>query len=105
MAQQDKKKEAGPKPMTGMERLSLRVSSMINYPTSQLNRTVTIHRLDTDGQREWDELLTVLSDADGIDMTINDEEESITLAWEAASDDDRPVEVEDVELAEAPAPF
>jgi hypothetical protein len=102
MAKQDKKKGAGPEPMTGMERLSLRVSSMINYPTSQLNRTVTIHRLDTDGQKEWDELLTVLLDADGIDMTINDEEESITLEWEAASDDDRPVEVDDVELAEAP---
>ena len=105
MAKQDKKKEAGPKPMTGMERLSLRVSSMINYPSSQLNRCVTIHRLHTDGQMEWDELLTVLSDADGIDMTINDEDESITLEWEAASDDDRPVEVGDVELAEAPAPF
>ena len=105
MARQDKKKGAGPEPMTGMERLSLRVSSMINYPTSQLNRTVTIHRLDTDGQREWDELLTVLSDADGIDMTINDEEESITLEWEAASDDDRPVEIDDVEFAEAAAPF
>ena len=105
MAKQDKKKDAGPAPMTGMERLSLRVSSMINYPTSQLNRTVTIHRLDTDGQREWDELLTVLSDADGIDMTINDEDESITLEWEAASDDDRSVEAEDMELAEPPAPF
>jgi hypothetical protein len=54
---------------------------------------------------EWDELLTVLSDADGIDMTINDEDESITLEWEAASDDDRPVEVGDVELTDAPAPF
>lgn len=105
MAKQDKEKDAGPAPTTGMERLSLRVSSMINYPTSQLNRTVTIHRLDTDGQREWDELLTVLSDADGIDMTINDEDESITLEWDAASDDDRPVEAEDMELAEPPAPF
>lgn len=105
MAKQDKKKEAGPKPVTGMERLSLRVSSMINYPTSQLNRSVTIHRLDTDGQREWDELLTVLSDADGIDMTINDQDESITLEWEAASDEDRLVEAGDVEVAEAPAPF
>ncbi|MGY2258149.1 DUF1654 domain-containing protein [Pseudomonas sp. SDO55104_S430] len=105
MAKQDKKKEAGPKPMTGMERLSLRVSSMINHPKAQLDRAVTIHRLDTDGQREWDELLTILSDTDGIDMTINDEDDSITLEWEAASDEDRPVEVGDVELAEPPAPF
>ncbi len=99
------KKQQERAPMTGMERLSLRVSSMINHPKAQLDREVTIHRLDTDGQREWDELLAVLSDTDGIDMTINDEDESITLEWEAASDEDRPVEAGDVELAEPSAPF
>lgn len=91
--------------MTGMERLVIRVSNMINHPIAQFDRRVTIHRLDTDGQREWDELLSGLSETDGIDMTINDEDESITLEWEAASDDDRPVEAGDMELAEAPAPF
>ncbi|WP_434706890.1 DUF1654 domain-containing protein [Pseudomonas sp. D4-18] len=105
MAKQDKKKEAGPKPMTGMERLILRVSSMISQPKAQLDRGVTIHRLCTDGQREWDELLAVLSDTDGIDMTINDEDESITLEWEAASDDDRKVEAGDMEPADPTAPF
>lgn len=105
MAKQVKKPEAGQKPMSGMERLSLRVSSMINHPIAQLDRCVTIHRLDTDGQREWDELLTILSDTDGIGMTINDEDESITLDWEAASDEDRPVEAGDVELSEPPALF
>lgn len=105
MAKQGKKPEAGQKPMSGMERLSLRVSSMINHPIAQLDRSVTIHRLDTDGQREWDELLTILSDTDGIDMAINDEDESITLEWEAASDEDRAVEADDMELAEPPPPF
>ena len=105
MAKQGKKPEAGPKPMSGMERLSLRVSSMINHPIAQLDRSVTIHRLDTDGLRVWDELLTILSDTDGIDMTINDDDESITLEWEAASDEDRPIEAGDVELAELPPPF
>lgn len=105
MAKQGKKPEAVQKPMSGMERLSLRVSSMINHPIAQLERSVTIHRLDTDGQMEWDELLMILSDTDGIGMTINDEDESITLDWEAASDEDRPVEAGDVELTEPPAPF
>lgn len=105
MAKQGKKPEVGPKPISGMERLSLRVSSMINHPKAQLDRSVTIHRLDTDGQREWDELLTILSDTDGIDMTINDEEESITLEWEAVGDEDRSIEAGDMELAEPPAPF
>lgn len=99
------KKQQETKPMTGMERLVIRVSNMINHPIAQLDRRVTIHRLDTDGQREWDELLGGLAETDGIEMTINDEDESITLEWEAASDEDRPVEADDVAAAEAPAPF
>lgn len=91
--------------MSGMERLVIRVSNMINHPIAQLDRTVTIHRLDTDGQREWDEILSALSETDGIDMTINDGGDSITLEWEAASDEDRQIEAEDVDLADDPAPF
>lgn len=105
MAKQKKSAPQERQVMSGMERLSLRVSSMINHPIAQSLRWVTIHRLDTDGEREWDELLSVLSDTDGIEMTINDEDDSITLRWEAASDDDRVVEVGDVEVAEEPAPF
>jgi hypothetical protein len=105
MAKQERKKDAGPKPMSGMERLTIRVSNMINHPIAQLDRRVTIHRLDTDGQREWDELLTALSDTDGIDMTINDEDDSITLEWEAASDNDREIRAEDMDTVDEPAPF
>lgn len=105
MAKQKKSAPQERQVMSGMERLSLRVSSMINHPIAQSLRWVTIHRLDTDGEREWDELLSVLSDTDGIEMTINDEDDSVTLRWEAASDDDRVVEVGDVEVAEEPAPF
>jgi hypothetical protein len=105
MAKQKKSAPQERQVMSGMERLSLRVSSMINHPIAQSLRWVTIHRLDTDGEREWDELLSVLSDTDGIEMTINDEDDSITLRWEAASDDDRVVEVDDVEVTEEPAPF
>lgn len=105
MAKQKKSAQQERQEMSGMERLNLRVSSMINHPIAQSLRCVTIHRLDSDGEREWEEILSVLSDADGIEMTINDEEESITLRWEAASDDDRVVEIDDVELAEEPAPF
>lgn len=104
MAKQKKSAPQERQVISGMERLSLRVSSMINHPIAQSLRWVTIHRLDTDGEREWDELLSVLSDTDGIEMTVNDDE-SITLRWEAASDDDRVVEVGDVEVAEEPAPF
>ncbi|MNO06213.1 hypothetical protein D3C81_2279070 [compost metagenome] len=50
--------------------------------------------------------MTVLSETDGIEMTINDEDESVTLRWEAPSDEDPRVEVIDEFLAvEEPAPF
>ncbi|VVP40727.1 hypothetical protein PS865_04842 [Pseudomonas fluorescens] len=93
-------------PMSGIERLNLRVSSMINHPIAQLNRTVTIHRLDTDGDREWDEVMNVLAEVDGIDIVFNDDPESVTLRWEAASDNDAQVEMNDeLEPLEEIAPF
>lgn len=88
--------------LTGIERLNLRVSNMINHPVAQIQRWVTIHRLDTDGDREWDEVTGLLSETDGIDMTFNDGE-SVTLRWETSTDEDRPVE--DFEPLEEPAPF
>lgn len=88
--------------MSGMERLGLRVSSMINHPVAQIQRWVTIHRLDTDGEREWEEVIGLLNETDGIDMTFNDDE-SVTLRWEASAEEDRPGEV--CEPVEESAPF
>ncbi|USW94989.1 DUF1654 domain-containing protein [Pseudomonas proteolytica] len=91
--------------MSGVERLGLRVSSMINHPTAQHQRWVTIHRLDTDGDREWEEVMGRLAETDDIEMIFNDESESVTLRWEAPSDDDRPGEAADFEVVEESAPF
>lgn len=71
--------------MSGLERLSLRVSSMINHPVAQIQRWVTIHRLDTDGEREWEEVMGLLSETECIDMTFNDDE-SVTLRWNAGAE-------------------
>lgn len=100
------KKTAERNEMTGVERLGLRVSSMINHPIAQDQRWVKIHRLDTDGDQEWEEVMRVISETDGIDMTFNDEDESVTLRWEAPSDNDQQVQVHDEfePVAEA-APF
>lgn len=88
--------------MSGIERLGLRVSSMINHPVAQIQRWVTIHRLDTDGEREWEEVIGLLNETDGIDITFNDDE-SVTLKWEASAEEDRPLEV--YEAVAEPAPF
>lgn len=103
MASESKPSKPAPRQeMSGIERLGLRVSSMINHPVAQIQRWVTIHRLDTDGDREWDEVMGLLNETDGIDMTFNDDE-SVTLKWEASAVEDRPVEV--CEPIEEPAPF
>ena len=90
--------------ISGVERLGLRVFSMINHPVAQAQRWVTIHRLDTDGDREWEEVMGLLSETDGIDMTFNDDE-SVTLKWEPQAEEDRVVEVDDAFANEEPAPF
>lgn len=88
--------------MSGMERLALRVSSMINHPVAQAQRWVTIPRLDIDGDREWEEVLGVITDTDELELTLNDDG-SVTVRWEQQE-----VEVEgrgEVEQEEEAAPF
>jgi hypothetical protein len=92
--------------MSGLERLSLRVSSMINHPVAQIQRWVTIHRLDTDGDREWEEVMGLLSETECIDMTFNDDD-AVMLRWDPQAEEERVSEVEnlfEVAMGE-PAPF
>lgn len=97
-------KPAVRKEMSGIERLSLRVSSMINHPISQERRSVTIHRLDSDGDREWEEVMSVLTNTDEFDVTLDDDG-AVTVKWEPIPDDDRPVEANDYEPEAEAAPF
>ena len=76
--------------LTGLERLGIRVSTMISSPKAQLDRRVTIHRLDTDSDEAWDGVMELLGEEDGIDMIFNDDG-TVTLKWEPGSDEDRPV--------------
>lgn len=99
MAQQQNRLESGG--MSALERLELRVSSMINHPVAQIQRWVTIHRLDTDGEREWEEVMGLLSETDGIDMAFNGDG-SVMLKWEFSAVEDRPREIVDVEEPTVP---
>lgn len=105
MAVRGNAKPSQPIGMSGMERLALRVSSMINHPIAQERREVRIHRLDTDGEREWNEIVSALSEADGIELAHNHEDASITLRWESSADDDKPVQSAEPFEPEEPAPF
>lgn len=88
MSKQNKAAPKQSQEMTGLERLSLRVSSMINHPIAQTQRWVTIHRLDTDGDMEWQEVMGLLAETPELDLTFNDDE-SVTVRWEAQTAEDR----------------
>lgn len=88
MAKQKKSTSQERLEMTALERLGLRVSSMINHPIAQSQRWVTIHRLDTDGDREWEEVTGLLAETPELELTFNDDE-SVTVRWEEVSADDR----------------
>lgn len=87
--------------LTGLEKLGLRVSAMINSPLAQFGRKVLIHQLDTDSDQDWRAIMEVLSETDGLDMTFCDDG-SVILQWNAATDDDRVIDRgEDVVLIDA----
>lgn len=87
--------------LTGLERLGLRVSAMINSPLAQFGRKVLIHQLDSDRDQDWGAIMEMLSETDGLDMTFCDDG-SVILQWNAATDDDRVIDRgEDVVLIDA----
>ncbi|MBK5003033.1 DUF1654 domain-containing protein [Pseudomonas sp. S31] len=94
--------------LTSLERLGLRVSAMINSPLAQLDRRVLVHRMDTDTDHDWESIMELLAETDGLDMTFCDDG-SVFLKWDAPTDDDRVIdrgeEVARVETEEEEAPF
>lgn len=103
MASAQKKQEQKAE-MSGMERLALRVSSMINHPVAQAQRWVTIHRLDTDGDREWEEVLGVIAETDELELALNDDG-SVTVRWEQQELEMAGKGEAEFALEEEPAPF
>ncbi|WEL58019.1 DUF1654 domain-containing protein [Pseudomonas kermanshahensis] len=79
--------------LTGLERLGLRVSAMINSPLAQFGRRVLIHQLDIDSDQDWEAIMELLSETDGLDMMRCDDG-SVILQWDAPTDDDRVIERE-----------
>ena len=104
MSEPQKQKQQVGSEMSGVERLGLRVSSMINHPIAQLQRWVTIHRLDTDGDREWSEVMGVLAETDELAVSFDDDG-AVTVKWEAIAPEDIPTAVADFETDVEPAPF
>ena len=104
MSRAQKAKPAVRSEMSGVERLGLRISSMINSPRAQERCSVLIHRMDTDQDAEWDEVMGRIAETDGVGMVFQDDG-GVLLEWEAPSDEDRVLDTGDVESVEELAPF
>jgi len=104
MAKQRKTAPPVSQEMTALERLGLRVSEMINHPVAQAQRWVLIHRLDTDADAEWDEIMRLLSETDGLEMTFQDDG-NVMIEWEMQSDADREAPQDELISLEEEAPF
>ena len=89
--------------MTAIERLGLRISSLINHPVAQIQRRITFQRLDTEGDQEWDEVMGLLSDTPGITVTFNNDA-TVTLRWDARTEDDVEIESESLRAIAEPLP-
>lgn len=99
MAKQKNQKQTAQRELTGLERLGLRVSAMINAPKAQLERRVTIHRLDEDTDEAWDGVMELLAETDDLEMTVLDSGE-VELRWHQQSEDDHRAEEGEIELVE-----
>lgn len=87
----------GPQELTPLDRLGLRVSTMISAPNAQLDRQVTIHRLDTDPDDAWEGMMELLAETEGLEMAVNDDG-SVTLRWERQTDDAAPADDREFEM-------
>ncbi|MNH40931.1 hypothetical protein D3C79_1023260 [compost metagenome] len=77
---------------------------MINHPKAQEQRWVAIHRLDTDRDEEWNEIMRVIGETDGLEIT-QLEDGGVKIEWELQTDDDREAPIEELEALEEEAPF
>lgn len=103
MTKQKKSAHQERQEMKAIEKLGLRVSSMINSPRAQDRCSVLIHRLDTDLDAEWEEVMGQISETDGVIMVFQDDG-GVLLEWEASGVEDRVLEMCEIDAVEV-APF
>ncbi|WAT31981.1 DUF1654 domain-containing protein [Pseudomonas sp. GXZC] len=91
-----------------MDRLGLRVSAMISSPQAQFGRKVLIHRLDTDCDQDWEKIMELLLETDGLEVAYCDDA-AVALQWDIPTDDDlvieREVDLDVVRQTEVEPPF
>jgi hypothetical protein len=102
--QWDGSKQPEKEKLSGIERLGLRVSGMINSPVSQMERRVLIHRLDSDEDEAWDTIIGILAETEGLGTTRYDEK-CVMLWWDFEEMESRIVGVEELRTVDLEASF
>lgn len=111
MAKQKRSSDQEKGGVNSLDRLRLRVSSMIHSPKAQAECRAAIWRLDSDTDQAWRQVMEELAETDGLEITEN-EDGTITLQWDAPTEEEmtggemeNPPEMVVQRLHEEPAPF
>lgn len=80
--------------LTPIDRLAIRISNMINSPQAQHRRSALIHRLDTDPEEAWDEVMGLLVDTDGLTVVFQDDGD-VLVSWEMQKENKLELAVEE----------
>ncbi|EOX8993123.1 DUF1654 domain-containing protein [Pseudomonas aeruginosa] len=94
------KNNQGKGQVSPVDKVRLRVSTMINSPRAQAERRASIWKTQGDSQEAWQQVLEELAETDGLEMSLG-EDGVVTLTWEAGEEEGVEV-VDGIELVQEP---
>lgn len=83
-----------------VDKVRLRVSTMISSPRAQAERRASIWKAQGDSEEAWQQVLEELAETDGLEMSLG-EDGVVTLTWEAGEEEGVEV-VDGIELVQEP---
>ncbi|HEJ1186523.1 DUF1654 domain-containing protein [Pseudomonas aeruginosa] len=95
-----------------VDKVRLRVSTMINSPRAQAERRASIWKAQADSEEAWQQVLEELAETEGLEMTRN-EDGTVLLTWQSSEEEGAGAGGEEVyseemvvqHVHEVPAPF
>ncbi|EMM8839748.1 TPA: DUF1654 domain-containing protein [Pseudomonas aeruginosa] len=95
-----------------VDKVRLRVSTMINSPRAQAERRASIWKAQGDSEEAWQQVLEELAETEGLEMTRN-EDGTVLLTWQSSEEEGADAGGEEVyseemvvqHVHEVPAPF
>lgn len=72
-------------PASAYERIGKRVQKLITDPRVQKLQTITVSRLETEPEEDWDRFIGDMESTDGVTISTNDDG-SLKIGWSAYID-------------------